>query len=124
MIVVAHGRKPDVSVNQLRDATDRPEWQDVLQKRKFEVGGLLLPGALPNRAYRLCSDSEHLRVIIGTCKFSPMTVVQCRAKDKSLPCASSLFRPHGSLLRGIFHGGDAGHCPRVHNTYFTYRLSP
>ncbi|EGG78373.1 hypothetical protein SXCC_00970 [Gluconacetobacter sp. SXCC-1] len=32
-----------------------------------EVGGLLLPGALPNRAYRLCSDSEHLRVIIGTC---------------------------------------------------------
>lgn len=65
-----------------------------------KVGGLLLPGALPNRAYRLCSDSEHLSVIIGTCKFSPITAVQCRAKGRSLPRVSSLFRPHPSEPRG------------------------
>jgi hypothetical protein len=30
------------------------------------LGGLLLPGAPPNRAYRLCSDGERL-IIVGTC---------------------------------------------------------
>ncbi|GBR72011.1 hypothetical protein AA103587_2647 [Gluconobacter kanchanaburiensis NBRC 103587] len=29
VIVVAHGRKPDVSVYPLRDATDRGQWQAV-----------------------------------------------------------------------------------------------
>ena len=89
------------------------------------MGGLLLPGALPNRAYRLCSDSEHLSVIIGTCKFSPITAVQCRAKRRSLPRVSSLFRPHLSMpLKAGFYGGDAGYCPRVHYAYSTFRLSP
>ncbi len=31
-----------------------------------KLGGLLLPGAPPNRAYRLCSDGERL-IIVGTC---------------------------------------------------------
>ncbi|ARW10528.1 hypothetical protein NBRC3299_2349 [Acetobacter pasteurianus NBRC 3299] len=90
-----------------------------------EVGGLLLPGALPNRAYRLCSDSEHLSVIIGTCKNSPITVVQYRAKRTSLLRVSSLFRPHlFKPLQGRMIGGDAGYRPRVHYAYSISRLLP
>ena len=96
-------------------------WWKVFQKRN-RWGGFCCPVLPPNRAYRLCSNSEHLRVIVGTCKVSPMTAEQYRAKSRSLPCVSSLFRPHSASLEA--DGGDAGHCPRVHNTYFIYRLSP
>lgn len=47
----------------------------------------------PDRAYRLCCDSEHLRIIVGTCKISPITVVQYRAKEMPLLRVSILFRP-------------------------------
>src|SRR5215469_11788040 len=59
------------------------------------VGGLLLPGALPNRAYVRClgGSSECNVVIVGTCVW-PVTAEPYRAKTAPLPRSSILFRPH------------------------------
>src|ERR1700712_4432687 len=62
-------------------------------------------------------------IVIGICVFDPITAVSCRAKSKSLPCASNLIHPHRPARPGV-NGGGGGNCPRVYNTYFTCRLSP
>jgi len=61
----------------------------------MKVGGLLLPGALPNRAYVRClgGSSECNGIIVSTCVW-PVTAEPYRAKTAPLPRSSILFRPH------------------------------
>ena len=92
--------------------------------KAFKSGGHSVARGPPNRAcHCLRSDRECFEVIVSTCVFDPMTAVSCRAKGRSLPRVSSLCRPHNTLISQD-NGGGAGHCPRVHNAYSTYRLSP
>src|SRR5258708_5728367 len=60
-----------------------------------KVGGLLLPGALPNRAYVRClgGSSECNGIIVSTCVW-PVTAEPYRAKTAPLPRSSILVRPH------------------------------
>src|SRR5512139_1198326 len=86
------------------------------QTVRRKVGGLLLPGALPDRAYVRClgGSSECNGVIVSTCEW-PVTAEPYRAKTAPLPRSSILVRPH--RLRPLEerrrrNGGGAGYCPR------------
>src|SRR5512139_3203105 len=65
------------------------------QTVRRKVGGLLLPGALPDRAYVRClgGSSECNGVIVSTCEW-PVTAEPYRAKTAPLPRSSILVRPH------------------------------
>src|SRR5437762_11586247 len=75
-----------------------------------KVGGLLLPGALPNRAYVRClgGSSECNGVIVSTCEW-PVTAEPYRAKTAPLPRSSILVRPHRLRPRRV--GGEMVEAP-------------
>ena len=66
------------------------------------MGGLLLPGAPPNRAYVRClgGSSECNGVIVSTCVWS-VAAEPYRAKTAPLPRPSILVRPHWPRPRTI-----------------------
>src|SRR5882672_6582593 len=75
-----------------------------------KVGGLLLPGALPNRTYVRClgGSSECNGIIVSTCVW-PVTAEPYRAKTAPLPRPSILVRPH--RLRPRRCGGEMVEAP-------------
>src|SRR5215212_8708283 len=68
----------------------------------------------PDRAYRLCSDSECL-IVIGTSQWPD--------NGGTMPSERWVFTTRVEPVSPPY-GGGAGHCPRVHNAYATHRLSP
>src|SRR5258708_27465173 len=81
-----------------RGASARVQRESIARqtgKARQKVGGLLLPGAPPNRAYVRClgGSSECNGVIVSTCVW-PVTAEPYRAKTAPLPRSSILVRPH------------------------------
>src|SRR4029453_538999 len=100
-----------------RPAYHQSQSQETPNVQK-QVGGLLLPGALPNRAYVPClgGSSECNGIIVSTCEW-PVTAEPYRAKTAPLPRSSILVRPHRlrSRKKRRGNGGGAGNSPRVRN---------
>ncbi|CAA7612677.1 conserved hypothetical protein [Magnetospirillum sp. UT-4] len=80
-------------------------------------GGLLLPGA-PRTALTDYAAAARATLSLALVRFSPITVVPCRAQTMSLLPASILFRPHSPAVIPEF-GGGAGYRPRVRKAYST-----
>ena len=108
----------------------RKGWARQGRARREKVGGFCCPvPPEPRLSLMQRQRAPHCHWHLW---ISPITAVQCRAKGRSLPRVSSLFRPHWVAKRTnppegtcfTKNGGGAGHCPRVHNAYFTHRLSP